>query len=103
MKTKRFVYEIVIEGPCYCEQNMPELFGEGSYFNPDIKEDEMVRDDLGDIFQEAITQRISFKLDALANTDMTEEFRTNYLKKMDESVALYRKVRDSLKLVRVEV
>jgi len=102
METKKFVYEIVVEGIPYNEETATQIYGENSY-NSDFPEDVFVRERIYDLLKDAQTQRLWFKTKAVTKPVQDETRHNAYLKLIDKSIEFYEKVRDSLKLVRTEI
>lgn len=101
MKTKKFIYQIEVEGIPYDEETATEIYGENS-FNPDFREDTFVSERVYELFQDALTQRLWFKMQEITKPVQDVARHEAYLKHVDASIEFNDKVKNSLTLVRVE-
>jgi hypothetical protein len=101
MQKKKFVYQIEIEGIPYNEKTATDVYGEGAFF-PDWPEDSFVREKVYELFQDALTQRLWFKMREVTKPVQDVERHEAYLRSVDRSIEINEKMKNSLTFLRVE-
>jgi hypothetical protein len=101
LKTKKFVYEIVVEGVPYNEETATAVYGANA-FNSDFSVDSFVRDHLSDIFQDALVQRLWHQMQAETKPVGTKAHQKRYKKYLADAEKRLNEIRNTVKLVRVE-
>lgn len=102
--SKKFVYEISWKDLSHTPATNKELYGT-NFFNPDFGIDIHARESINNLFQDAITHCMLFKMKNMAQKPQTKEGKqsqTRQIKYYDKKIKLYETIRDSIKLLRME-
>tara|TARA_R110000751_G_scaffold5643_7_gene25477 strand:+ start:2949 stop:3302 length:354 start_codon:yes stop_codon:yes gene_type:complete len=100
---KAFRYSLEIEEIPHTEDTVECALGT-DYFNPDFGEDCWAREILGDLFKDAMLQKLHMTMLMIPKDGATEEEmeRFEYIQKMnDKRIDQYRTIQESLKLIEI--
>ena len=103
LKSKKFVYQITIEDLPHNADTIEHAYGEGAVYSGDYPEDSHARDDVDQMFQDAILfclqmQTLSCKK---SEDEISAEAQKQYREWLKSKEELYRKLQKSLTLVEI--
>lgn len=105
LETKKFKYQMEVEGVTYTPSNIEILFGEEGHY-VGLPEDAFVTEEVGDLFQDALTNAYSNLLDFMASQKLQSDqslwtpFQVSYVNRCKEKIDRYQALRDSFRLVK---
>lgn len=105
---KRFTYQIQLDDIEYSPETVEEIYGKGSSYNPDFREDSLALETLGSLFQDAIGHSLMMTTSFLAEEKPPEnekewtERQRSYFQYLKRKRLLYEAIQKTLKLVKSE-
>lgn len=105
---KRFTYQIQVRDIEYSPETVEEIYGKGSSYNPDFREDSLALEILGSLFQDAIGHCLMMTTSFLAeekppaNKKNWTNRQRAYLKHLEGKRRAYEAIQNTLKLVKSE-